>query len=43
VQAGDSFYSISVKHKMTVKDLMQLNRRTNDVVMIGDKLKVYPN
>jgi membrane-bound lytic murein transglycosylase D len=43
VQAGDSFYSISVKHNMTVKDLMQLNRRTNDVVMIGDKLKVYPN
>ena len=43
VQAGDSFYSIAVKHNMTVKDLMQLNRRTNDVVMIGDKLKVYPN
>jgi LysM repeat protein len=43
VQAGDSFYSISVKHNMTVKDLMQLNRRTNDLVMIGDKLKVYPN
>ena len=43
VQAGDSFYSIAVKHNMTVKYLMQLNRRTNDVVMIGDKLKVYPN
>jgi len=43
VQAGESFYSIAVKHNMTVKDLMQLNRRTNDVVMIGDKLKVYPN
>lgn len=43
VQAGDSFYSIAVKHNVTVKYLMQLNRRTNDVVMIGDKLKVYPN
>ncbi len=43
VQAGDSFYSIAVKHNMTVKYLMQLNRRTNDVVMIGDKLKVCPN
>jgi LysM repeat protein len=43
VQAGDSFYSIAVKHNMTVKDLMRLNRRINDVVMIGDKLKVYPN
>ena len=43
VQAGDSFYSIAVKHNVTVKYLMQLNRRTNDVIMIGDKLKVYPN
>jgi membrane-bound lytic murein transglycosylase D len=43
VQAGDSFYSIAVKHNVTVKYLMQLNRRTNDVVMIGDKLKVYPD
>ena len=43
VQAGDSFYSIAVKHNMTVKDLMRLNRRINDVVMIGDKLKVYSN
>ena len=43
VQAGDSFYSIAVKHNMTVKDLMRLNRRINDVVMIGEKLKVYPN
>ena len=43
VQAGDSFYSIAAKHNMTVKELMRLNRRTNDVVLIGDKLKVYPN
>ena len=43
VKAGDSFYSIATKHNMTVKELMRLNKRTNDVVLIGDKLKIYHN
>ena len=43
VKAGDSFYSIATKHNMKVKELMRLNRRTNDVVLIGDKLKVPSN
>ena len=43
VKKGDSFYSIANEHNMTVKELMMLNKRINDIILIGDKLKVNPN
>ena len=43
VKEGDSFYSIANDHNMSVKELMILNKRINDIILIGDKLKVNPN
>ena len=43
VKEGDSFYGIANEHNMTVKELMMLNKRINDIILIGDKLKVNPN
>ena len=43
VKEGDSFYSIASEHNMTVRELMILNKRINDIILIGDKLRVNPN
>ena len=43
VKEGDSFYSIANEHNITVKKLMILNKRINDIIFIGDELKVNPN
>ncbi|TLG79505.1 LysM peptidoglycan-binding domain-containing protein [Vagococcus zengguangii] len=37
---GDTLYSIAKKNKLTVKELKELNKLTNDAIYIGQSLKV---
>jgi len=40
VQKGDTLYGIARKYNMTVSELKQVNRLTNDVIKVGQQLKV---
>jgi len=40
VKTGDTLYNIARKYNMTVNALKQLNELTNDVIKIGQRLKV---
>jgi N-acetylmuramoyl-L-alanine amidase len=40
VQKGDTLYSIAKKYKTTVSNLKTINHKRNDLIIIGEKLKV---
>lgn len=40
VKSGDSLYSIARKHKVDVKQLMQVNKLKNSLLRIGDKIVI---
>jgi membrane-bound lytic murein transglycosylase D len=40
VQQGDTFYSISRRYNLTVKELKELNSKTDDILKPGERLKV---
>ncbi|RAK23499.1 LysM domain-containing protein [Anoxybacillus vitaminiphilus] len=40
VQKGDTLYSIAKKHKTTVSNLKAMNHKRNDIIIVGEKLKV---
>ena len=40
VKAGDTLYDLARRHQVTVKQLMELNRKTNSNLKIGEELKV---
>ena len=40
VKKGDTLYSISKKHKISVDDIMKKNNLKNNNLIIGQKLKI---
>ena len=40
VKAGDTLYSISIKFKITIQEIRDLNLLENDIIHPGDLLKI---
>ena len=43
VKPGDTLYSIANKNNISVEELKSLNNKNDNIINVGEKLKIYPN